>query len=110
MKLLLILGCWGRKQKEFVCCPGVVNEILDLSKNSSLNIKIKNYLDTNFRMFDRPLYNNVHTAIWNVQDKFSEKGKPVIKEDMFRYIEEFCIDHAKCGLFLRLELREENNE
>ena len=105
MKIKLVLGCWGREKEGFVSCPGVSNDILDLTNNSSRNVDIKNYLDSNFKLFDRPLYNNVHTAMWNVQDKFSEKGNPVIPEIKFKYIEEFCIDHAKCGLFLRLELR-----
>jgi hypothetical protein len=107
MKIVLILGCWGREKEGFTSCPGIVNEILDLTKNGAREVKIKDYLDSHFKLFDRPLYNNVHTAIWNVQEKFSEKGNPVIPEIKFRYIEEFCIDHARCGLFLRLELREE---
>ncbi len=107
MKIVLILGCWGREREGFVACPSISNEILDLTKNSQRNVKIKDYLDSHFKLFDRPLYNNVHTAVWNVQEKFSEKGNPVIPEVKFRYIEEFCIEHAKCGLYLRLELKEE---
>jgi hypothetical protein len=107
MKITLILGCWGREKEGFVSCPSISNEILDLTKNSSRNIQIKDYLDSYFKLFDRPLYNNVHTAIWNIQDKFSEKGDPVFPEIKFRYIEEFCINHSKCGLFLRLELKGE---
>jgi len=106
MKIVLILGCWGRERDGFISCSGISNEILDLTKNSSINVKIKDYLDSNFRLFDRPLYNNVHTAIWNVQDKFSEIGKPVIQKIKFKYMEEFCVDHARCGLYLRLELKE----
>lgn len=107
MKIALILGCWGREKDDFVSCSGIANEILDLTDNSKRNVKIKDYLDSHFKLFDRPLYNNVHTAVWNVQERFSEKGDPVIPEIKFRYIEEFCIEHAKCGLFLRLELKEE---
>jgi len=107
MKIALILGCWGRDKEGFISCPGITNEILDLTKNSSRNVKIKDYLDSHFRIFDRPLYNNVHTAVYNVQEKFSEKGDPVISQIKFRYIEEFCANHNRCGLFLRLELKEE---
>lgn len=106
MKIMLALGCWGREDEGFCSCSGVKNYILDLSKHSERNKAIANYLDSNFRMFDKPLYNNVHTAIWNVQDKFSEKGKPVFTESMFKRMEEFCLKHAKCGLYLRLELIE----
>jgi hypothetical protein len=107
MKIFLSLGCWGREKYEFVSCPGVTNRILDITRSSECNTKIADYLDSHFRLFDRPLYNNVHTVVWNIQDKFSEKGKPVFQENKFRYIEEFCIDHSKCGIFLRLELEEE---
>lgn len=110
MKIMLILGCWGRERVGFIACPSIFNEILDLTKNSERNIKIKDYLDSHFKLFDRPLYNNVHTAVWNIQEKFSEKGNSVFPEEKFRYIEEFCIDHAKCGLYLRLELKEDSKE
>ena len=105
MKIILVIGCWGREKHNFVSCPGVKNEILDLTKNTDRNIKIKDYLDSNFKLFDRPLYSNIHTAIWNVQEKFGEIGNPVIDKEKFKYIEEFCIDHRKCGLYLRLELK-----
>lgn len=107
MKILLILGCWGRKEGAFTICEGVSNQILDLTAQSERNVDISNYLDSNFQLFDRPLYNNVHTAIWNVQEKFSIRGKPVFEERVFLGMEEFCILHAKCGLYLRLELIEE---
>jgi hypothetical protein len=107
MKIILVLGCWGRENYEVISCPGVSNEILDLTKSNDKNLSIQNYLDTHFKLFDRPLYNNVHTAVWNIQEKFSERGKPVIPELKFKFIEEFCIDHAKCGLYLRLELKDE---
>ncbi len=105
-KIILVFGCWGREEEGFYSCSGTKNTILDLSKQSDRNRAILDYLDSNFRMFDKPLYNNVHTAIWNVQDKFSEKGKPVFKDTIFKRMEEFCTIHAKCGLFLRLELIE----
>ncbi|MFA5048389.1 MAG: hypothetical protein WC516_05210 [Patescibacteria group bacterium] len=106
MNVILCIGCWGRIEEEFCSCSGINNKILDLSKDTDRNIQIANYLDTIYRLFDKPLYNNVHTAVWNIQEKFSEKGKPVFKETLFKRIEDFCIMHAKCGLYLRLELKE----
>ena len=84
------------------------NSILDITKNNKRNIAIADYLDSHFRLFDKPLYNNVHTVVWNIQEKFSEKGKAVFKKDFFSRLEEFCILHTKCGTFLRLELIEED--
>jgi hypothetical protein len=106
MLIKLILGCWGRSHMDFIMCPSVMNEIIDLTKNNNVNIEIKNYLDNDFKLFDKPLYNNVHTCIWNIQNKFGEKGKPIFQEILFRYIEEFCINHSKCGLYLKLKLEE----
>lgn len=106
MKITLVLGCWGRTIEGFSTCAGVSNAILDLTLNSGRNAAISEYLDSNYGLFDRPLYNGVHSAIFNIQEKFSERGKPVFSERVFRWMEEFCIMHSKCGLYLRLELVE----
>ena len=101
----LILGCWGLENKDFIICPGVENEILDLSKDNEINIEIKNYLDS-VGLFDRPLFNNIHTVIFNMQNKFSYINNPVFTKDEFTNMEKFCIMHRKCGIFLKLTLRE----
>lgn len=107
MNVVLICGCWGREEEGFVSCSGASNIILDLGKNTERNKQIIDFLDNVYKIFDRPLYNNVHTAIFNIQEKFSDKGKPVFKEALFKRIEGFCIQHIKCGLYLRLEMKEE---
>lgn len=106
MKLFLVLGCWGKQNNNFVLCSSTQNIILDLTKNNVRNSNIINYLDHTLRLFDKPLYANVHTAIWNINEKFSEADSPVFEENLFKNIEKFCIEHVHCGLFLRLELRE----
>jgi hypothetical protein len=88
-------------------CNGIKNRILDITKSSKRNKEITEYLDSHFKLFDRPIYNNVHTVIWNIQEKFSIKGDPVIPNNTFKCIEDFCVSHKKCGLFLRLELEEQ---
>jgi len=107
MRVTLVLGCWGRKEYGLKSCNGVENVVLDITKSSERNVAIAQYLDSHYRMFDKPLYTNVHTAIFGVQEKFSIKGKPVFEEKFFKMIEEFCIMHRKCGLYLRLDLVEE---
>ena len=104
MKLILNLGCWGRFHNKFCLCKGVENEIIDLTARSTRNIEIENMLDEVYNLFDKPLYNNIHTEIWNIQEKFSEVGNPVFDKKLFKEIEDFCILHSKCGLYLRLEL------
>lgn len=106
MEVKLILGCWGREENEFCSCNGVKNEIMDLTTPTQRNINIANHLDDVFKLFDKPLYNNVHTAIFNIQNNFSELNNPVFNDKFFRRIEEFCIMHVKCGIYLKLELIE----
>lgn len=104
--IVLVLGCWGREEKGFCLCNSISNEILDLSKSSDRNSQILDILDARYKLFDRPLYKNIHTAIWNIQEKFSQVGDPVFTKEFFKCLEEFCIAHKKCGLYLRLELKE----
>lgn len=104
MKVNLILGCWGRQELEFKICNGIENLILDITKNNENNIMIVQYLDSHYKLFNKPLYNNVHTVIFNIQDKFSTKDKPIFNSKFFKIMEEFCIMHRKCGLYLRLDL------
>lgn len=106
MNIVLVLGCWGRIDDNFCSCSSVKNNILDLSKNSARNIQIIDYLDKVYHLFDRPLYNNIHTALFNIQDKFSDVVDKVFPENMFKRMEDFCLTHYKCGLYLRLELIE----
>ena len=91
MKIILVLGCWGRVEDDFTTCGSVSNQILNLTKDSSRNADISTYLDSNFKLFDKPIYSNIHTAIWNIQEKFSIRGKPVFDERVFRRMEEFCV-------------------
>jgi hypothetical protein len=105
MHVVLILGCWGREVDGFVCCNGVSNEILDITKNSERNIKMAEFFDKAYELFDKPLYSNVHTVIWTIQDKFSSSGNLVFSEKMFKFMEEFCISHKKCGIYLRLDIK-----
>lgn len=107
MRVCLVFGCWGRKHDNFQMCPGIENEILDITGHTERNIAIAKHLDDVYHLFDRPLYNNVHTAIFSLQENFSQECKPVFSKEYFRHLEGFCIMHAKCGLFLRLRLKED---
>jgi hypothetical protein len=107
MRVYLVFGCWGRKHDDFQVCRGVENEILDITGDTERNIAIAKHLDEVYHLFDRPLYNNVHTALFSIQDKFSQEGKLVFPKTYFGHLEGFCVTHAKCGLFLRLRLKED---
>ena len=106
MKVCLYVGCWGLEHAGITLCPGCENEVMDLSDQTERNIAIADYLDSNYGLIDRPLYNNVHTAVFNIQEKFSKKGSPIFTKDRFAALERFCVMHVRCGLFLRLKIKE----
>lgn len=106
MKITLNLGCRGRKYDNFTMCNGIINEILDITPQTQKNVELSDYLDKVYQLFDKPLNNNIHTALYNIQEKFSEKGKPIFNSERYKKLEEFCVLHAKCGLFLRLRLED----
>ena len=90
MRLLLVLGCWGRTNDGLIVCGGVANDVLDITAPSDRNVSIADYLDTNFHMLKKPLYGNAHNVIYNIQEKFGEVGAPVFPEAYYRRLEEFC--------------------
>jgi hypothetical protein len=106
MRVVLVLGCRGRRHNGFRMCGGVENEILDLTGSSEMNSVVADHLDSVYHMFDRPLLNNVHTALYSLQEKLARDGRTVFKTDQYRLLEAFCVMHAKCGLLLRLKLEE----
>ncbi len=107
MNVFLTLGCWGREVEGFKLCQGVQNNILDLTKKSEKNIEIVKHLDSIYGILKKPIYNNVHTAIYSIQNKFNMKGDILFSEKKLKTIETFCTMHAKCGLYLRLIIKEE---
>ncbi len=106
MTFVLKLGCWGREIKDFTMCKGIENTILVLSNKTSINNDIINFLDNTYGLFDKPLYNNIHTAIFNIQNRFSDVKNSIFNEERFKIIEDFCIFHNKCGLYLRLDMED----
>jgi len=107
MRVALVLGCWGRSHDGFRMCGGVSNEILDLTAPSERNQAMSDFLDSRYALFDRPLYTNVHTALFSLKNEFEGVGAPVFAKGVFELAEQFCVAHARCGLFLRLEMKEE---
>lgn len=105
-----MMGCWGARRGSFVFCSGCESEILDLTAKSGRNMAIADFLESRYRLFDHPLHNNVHTALFSIQENFSSKGKPVFSKDLFAMMERFCIMHSRCGLFLRLKLSKEEGD
>lgn len=105
--VVLILGCWGRELDGLTICSGVSNRLLNIAPPTEKNKKIADILDGTYGLFDKPLYNNIHTALFSIQDKVSELNNPVFKPKYYKAIEEFCLHHRKCGLYLKLEIIDE---
>jgi hypothetical protein len=95
-KMNLEIGCWGLKKDDFVLCSSVKNIILDFSINNNINLNILNFLNEQYKLINKPLYVNVHSALWNLNNKFEVFGLK------FKLIEEFCIKHKHCGVYLRI--------
>lgn len=98
MKRFLKLGCWGYKREGLVVCQGVENTVLDLTKSTENNLDVIKLLDDNYKLVRKPLYSNIHTALFKIQDRYGP-----FNEIYFRVIEEFCILHKKCGQYLKIE-------
>ena len=106
MNIYLILGCWGHEENQFTLCPSIENKILDLSKKTQINLDILNFLNS-YKLFDQILRSNVHTLIYNLQTKFSTKINKVFDNDYYKLLENFCIQHKRCGVYARLLIEEE---
>lgn len=92
----LEIGCFGLKKEDFIFCPSAKNIILDLSTNNDVNLKILDFLNEKYKLINKPLYVNVHSAVWNLNNKFEIFGLK------FKLIEEFCIKHKHCGVYLKV--------
>lgn len=106
MKIILFLGCAGKKLHDIPICFGGEFSILDITQPTDRNIKIAEFLG-DYELFNRKVF-NAHTIVWKLQYEFSEIGKPVFKDLGFKAIEEFCKFHFKCKVYL--EAREVNEE
>lgn len=103
--IYLVLGCFGRRDDDFVSCSGIENRILLLSPTIVNYNDLMDYLE-NCRLFDRPLfeYNGIRHVIFNIREKFDQVTKRIWSEKKFTLYQKFTIDHRHCGLYLKLVL------
>ena len=97
----LKLGCWGYEKEGLTLCHGVENDILNLTKSTEKNIEITEFLNNNYQLVEKPLRANIHTCLFKIQDRYGP-----FEERHFKAIEEFCISHKFCGLYLKIEWEE----
>lgn len=105
----IVLGCFGRIDDGFVSCSRVENIILTVDNSLYRYNDIMDYLDV-YRLFDRMLleYNGIRHFIFNMRDKFDQIDKRIWSEKQFNLYQKFVIDHKSCGLFVRLDFRNNN--
>lgn len=104
-ELYLVLGCFGRKDDNFISCSGLENKILKVIFTLENYNKIMDYLE-NCRLFDKPLFdvNGVRNVIFYMQDKFDQGMKRLWSEKEFLLYQKFLLGHKECGTYLKLSL------
>lgn len=101
----IILGCFGLRIEDFVCCASVENIILKVDTSLPNYNEMMDYYDQ-CRLFDRPMFdaNAIRHVIFNMQDRYHQVIKPLWSVKKFELYQKFLIDHRHCGLFLRAQL------
>lgn len=111
-ELHLILGCFGRRDDNFVSCPSVENSILKLDVSLYRYNDMMDYLD-GCRMFDRPIYdyNGIRNVLFHFKQHYDQPTRPLWSEKKWTLYQKFTIDHRHCGLYLKLLLlpKEQNS-
>jgi hypothetical protein len=104
-KLYLVLGCFGRRDDDFVNCLGVENRILRLNDSLEYYSEIMDYFES-LRLFDKPLfdYNAIRHVVYNMQDRYDQKFKRLWTEKYYNLLERFIVGHRSCGIYMKLVL------
>lgn len=104
-ELHLVLGCFGRRDDDFINCLGIENKILLLTPILFKYSDLMDYLD-GCRLFDRPMFdvNAIRHVIFNLRDKFDQPTSRLWSEKKFNLYQKFLIDHRHCGLYIKLVL------
>lgn len=104
-QLYLILGCFGRRDDDFVSCAGIENSILSIESDLYHYEDMMNYFDM-CRLFDRPIfdYNAIRHFLFNVQDRYDQPTRRLWSQKKFELYQKFTLDHKCCGLCVKLAL------
>ena len=103
--LLLVLGCFGRKDNNFCTCTPTENIILKINPNLEKIRDLIFYLKS-LGLFELPItnINVVRRAVFYIQDNFYQVFKPIWAKDYFTLLENFILMHKNCGVYLKLIL------
>lgn len=108
-ELHIILGCFGHQDDNFISCSGAENSILNVSPSLPSYNEIMDYLEI-CGLFDRPEfdYNSIRHIIFNLRDRYDYVNKKIFSKKIFQLIENFTVQHKKCGIYLKLSLVQPN--
>ena len=105
--LYLVIGCFGRRDDDFISCAGLENRILKIDSTLEHYNEIMEYFE-NCRLFDRPMFElqAIRHFIFNIRERYDQiaAGKRIWAEKKFELYQKFIIDHRLCGLYLKLIL------
>lgn len=109
-RLYVVLGCYGRRDEDFISCPSCHNRILQITGDLEGIDEMVTYFE-GCRLYDKPLfqYDSVNHFIKNMQDRFPQGGRPLWKENKYQLYQKFIFDHRICGVFAKLEVETFNN-
>lgn len=112
-KLYLILGCFGRIDDNFISCSSCENVILHIHPGLDNYDDIMDYLDV-CRLFDKPAFdfNTIRHVLQNLQGRFDQVslGRKLWSEKQVELYQRFIIEHKSCGLYLKLQLTQQEKQ
>lgn len=109
--LYLAIGCFGRRDGDFVSCRAVENNILLIDPQLEYYEDMSKYLES-LRLFDKPLFdlNAIRHMLFNMQDKYDQKIKRLWTEQQFQLYEKFILTHKMCGIYVKLVVSENEKQ
>jgi hypothetical protein len=109
--LHVVIGCFGRRDDDFIGCAGVENRILKVDLSIEGYNKMMDYFE-GCRLFDRPLFdiNAIRNFVFYIQRNFDQGFHPIWSEKQFHLYQKFIIDHRMCGVYIKLILIDRNND
>lgn len=104
-ELYIVLGCFGRRDDNFVSCLGCENRILLLKPVLEGYDEIMEYFE-GCRLFDKPMFdiNGIRNFIFHMQNKFDQGLKRLWSEKQFTLYQKFILEHRFCGTYIKLIL------
>ncbi len=102
-ELYLCLCCHGRSTNGFVSCPSVCNKILKIDNTiDDLNDFVKYIKAT--KLDERPILDsNAARGTISSLKKYFRNGRPIWSNEFMALIDNFNIEHRKCGVYVKLE-------